>query len=500
MNRRDFVRIAGAAIGCSLVPGELFGLGSKPRKRPNVLFVLVDDQRNDTLGCAGHPFIKTPNIDGLAGNGVRFENMFVTTSICMANRACIFTGMTERSHGYTGGRNNSPVIAKDIDTSFPVLLRRAGYRTGFFGKQHVKFVQGDSELDRMFDSHEVIWRNPYFKDQPDGSKRHCAELIGDKSIDFLDTQTDEQPFFLYMSFNISHAEDKDRRPGIGHFPWPRKEDGLYEDIEPPEPDLSDPKYFDSLPDFLKESLNRKRYYWRWDTPEKYKTNMRAYWRMLTGMDRIVGRVLKKLEEEGMADDTIVIYSGDNGYYMGNRGFAGKWSHFEESLRVPLIIYDPRLPKNKRNRVVDPMAISLDITATILDVCGVEVPSKYQGRSLVSILNGKTPGHWRRDYYCEHHMNIGSIPKWYGVRGQRYTYANYYEENTELLYDLKNDPTQLTDLAGDPKYKDILEKMRNRSQEYVKMYTRPEIEQFKKDWKLKIDVRKQKKPGRKRKTN
>ena len=489
MNRRDFVKTAGAAIGTSLIPGQLLARQMKPGKRPNVLFVLVDDQRNDTLGCAGHPFIKTPNIDGLAQNGVRFENMFVTTSICMANRACIFTGMTERSHGYTGGGGHPPVIEKDIDTSFPTLLRQAGYRTGFFGKQHVKFAEGDSALDRMFDSHEVIWRHPYFKEQPDGSKRHCAELIGDESIDFLDSQPDNKPFCLYMSFNISHAEDGDKRPGIGHFPWPKKEDGLYEDIDPPEPDLSAPEYFDCQPDFMKESMNRQRYFWRWDTPEKYKANMRAYWRMLTGMDRIVGRVQKKLEEKGMADNTIVIYTGDNGYYMGDRGFAGKWSHFEESLRVPLIIYDPRLPKNKRDRVVDPMAISLDITATILDVCGVDVPSKYQGRSLVSVLDGKTPRNWRKDYYCEHHMDNASIPKWYGVRGQRYTYANYYEENAELLYDLKTDPTQLKDLAGEPKYGSILEKMRNRSEEYVKMYTRPEIEKAKRELKNKVEARK-----------
>jgi arylsulfatase A-like enzyme len=485
MNRRDFLKtVAAGAVLSNMGSHMEINTG----KQPNVLFVLVDDQRNDTLGCAGHPFIKTPNIDRLAQNGVRFENMFVSTSICMASRACIFTGLTERSHGYTGGGNNPPVIEKDIDTSFPVLLRRAGYRTGFFGKQHVKFAEGNTTaLDRMFDEYEVIFRNPYFKDQPDGTKRHTAELIGDESINFLNSQPDDKPFFLYMSFNISHAEDKDKVPGTGHFPWPQEEDALYENIEPPMPDLSDPEYFDCQPDFMKESMNRERYFWRWDTPEKYKTNMRAYYRMLTGMDRIVGRVQKTLEEKGMADDTIVIYSADNGYYMGNRGFAGKWSHFDESLRVPLIIYDPRLPKNKRNRVVDPMALNLDITSTILDVCGVDIPSKYQGRSLVPILNRSIPNRWREDVYCEHHAGNASIPKWYGVRGQRYTYANYYEYNTELLYDLETDPTQLTDLAQDPEYQAVLSKMRNRSQEYVTMYTRPEIEQYKKEWLIKKNL-------------
>ncbi|MCK5172932.1 MAG: sulfatase [Planctomycetes bacterium] len=478
MERRDFLKtcVAAAAGGVMLSNREM---KVKVGPRPNILFVLVDDQRNDTLGCAGHPFIQTPNIDQLARNGVRFENMFVSTSICMASRACIFTGLTERSHGYTGG--GSPVISKDIDTSFPVLLRKEGYRTGFFGKQHVRFVNGDGEMDRMFDTHEVIFRNPYFKEQPDGSLRHTAELIGDRSIEFLESQPDDKPFFLYMSFNISHAEDKDKEPGIGHFPWPKAEDGMYENIQPSEPDLSAPEYFDCQPDFMKESTNRERFFWRWDTPEKYATNMRAYYRMLTGMDRIVGRVTKALEENGMADNTIVIYSADNGYYMGNRGFAGKWTHFDESLRVPLIIYDPRMPKNNRNRVAQPMALNLDITSTILDECGIEEPSKYQGRSLVPILNGKTPSSWRKDVYNEHHKD--KQPKWYGVRGQRYTYANYYEENTELLYDLETDPTQLHNLADKPEHKAVLAEMRDRSLEYVEMYTRPEIEEHKKRWEL-----------------
>ena len=134
-------------------------------KRPNILFILADDQRNDTLGCAGHPIVQTPHIDRLAEQGVRFCNAFVTTSVCMASRASIFTGLTEAGHGYTGGpAPATPVIEADVDTSFPVLLRKAGYRLGFFGKQHVKFQEGKQPaLARMFDEHEVIMRRPYVR-------------------------------------------------------------------------------------------------------------------------------------------------------------------------------------------------------------------------------------------------------------------------------------------------------------------------------------------------
>lgn len=458
----------------------LAALLAHAEKRPNILFVLVDDQRFDSLGCAGHPVLQTPNIDRLAANGVRFENMFVTTSICMASRACIFTGLTETGHGYTGGgKPATPVIEADVDTSFPTLLREAGYRTGFFGKQHVGFKEGKGAMDRMFDVQEKIGRKPYFKQQPDGSERHEAELIGDRSVEFLAAQPKDQPFCLYMSFNISHAEDGDKRPGIGHFPWPKAVDGMYEDIDPAPPRLGDPKYFEALPGFMQESMNRDRWYWRWDTPEKYAINMRAYMRMLTGMDRVVGRVLEKLDEQGLADNTVVIYTADNGYYMGDRGLAGKWSHFDQSLRVPLIIYDPRLPKGQRNRVATPPVLNIDLPASMLELAGLDVPEKYQGRSLLPVFNGKTPADWRTDHFHEHHMNNAGIPKWRGVRNERYAYARYYEEDYEFLHDLEADPDQLKNFAADPEYKQVLESLRARCDEFTAEYTRPEIAAFKK---------------------
>lgn len=467
---RSLILLSGISIAFA---GSLFA-----SERPNILFVLVDDQRHDTLGCAGHPVIQTPNIDQLAERGVRFENMFATTSICMASRANIFTGLTETGHGFTGGGPPAtPVIEQDVSTSFPVLLRKSGYRTGFFGKQHVKFQEGnDAALARMFDRHEVIHRNPYFKKQPDGSMRHEAELIGDRAVQFLETQSKDQPFCLYMSFNIAHAEDADRRPGIGHFPWPQAVDGMYDHINPAPPRLGDARYFDVHPEFLKASLNRVRWYWRWDTPEKYAVNMRAYYRMLSGMDQVVGRVVQALDKLGFDSNTVVIYTADNGYYMGDRGFAGKWSHYEESLRVPLIVYDPRLPREQRGQVVKPMALNIDLPATMLELAGVDVPEKYQGESLVPILQGKTPGDWRTDFLCEHHFNNKQLPKWRGVRGSRFSYARYYEQDPpyEFLFDLETDPTQFHNLASDTKYQATLLRMRHRTDELTEQYTRPEI--------------------------
>lgn len=442
--------------------------------RPNLVFILTDDQRNDTLGCAGHPIVKTPVIDSLAARGVRFRNAFVTTSICAASRASLLTGLYERSHGYTFG--TLPIAKALTDRSYPALLRQAGYRTGFVGKFGVG-VTGNAK-EEMFDYFHPLNRNPYFKKQKDGSLRHLTEIAGDRAIEFIDAQSSERPFCLSVSFNASHAEDSDK---ADHFPWPKAVDGMYEDVPIPQPRFSDPAIYAGHPGFLKRSINRERFFWRWNAPEKYQDNMRAYFRMLSGIDRVVGRVLDSLAQRGLADNTVIVYSGDNGYYMGQRGFAGKWSHYEESLRVPLIIYDPRPESGRRGRILDPMALNIDIPATLLDYAGVTLPDSYQGQSLVAWVQGKTQANWRNDFFCEHLMNVGErIPKWEGVRSERYVYARYFEQTPvyEYLHDLDTDPDQLTNLIGDSAHAAALHSMRKRTDELRDAYGGPySLEKF-----------------------
>ena len=440
----------------ALVPAKPL---AKADKKPNIIFFLSDDHRWDRLGSAGHPFLKTPTLDRLAKEGVRFSNMFVTTSICAASRATILTGLYERTHQFTF--RTRPIDSRFSQASYPRLLRKAGYKTGFIGKFGVNVQQADRKV--MFDFFHPIGRAPFFKPQPDGSLRHESELAGDSAIAFIDQQKGNGPFCLSVSFNAAHAEDGDKRPGIGHFPWPKAVDGLYEDVQIQAPRLSDPKIFDNHPEFMKKSMNRIRFFWRWDTPEKYATNLRAYYRMITGIDGVIGRVAKHLEKAGMADNTIIIFSGDNGYYEGQRGFAGKWSHFEESLRVPLIIYDPRVDKKRRGKVAKPMALNTDIAPTILGYAGVKMPDHYQGRSLRPIMSGEIPKDWRRDTFCEHLMENNTIPKWEGVRSHRYVYARYFQQKPqyEYLHDLKKDPDQLKNLAKDQEYAKVLKRMRKR---------------------------------------
>ncbi|MCO6047707.1 sulfatase-like hydrolase/transferase [Aeoliella sp. ICT_H6.2] len=437
-------------------------------QRPNILLVFADDQRNHTLGYAGHPVVKTPNIDQLAADGVRFENTFVTTSTCWSSRACLFTGCYERKHLYQV--RPGPLNPQLCQSSYFAVLKAAGYRTGHLGKEHVTIDKPSAEA--MFDVRRRIGRNPYFKPQPDGTKRHETQILGDWGIEFIKSQPAEQPFCLTISFNASHAEDGDHRPGIGHYPWPKVTDGMYEDQEMPLPRLDDPAIYASQPQFLKDSINRQRYFWRWDASEKYQTNMRAYFRMISGIDHVVGRLVKQLEEQGLADNTVIIYTADNGYYLGDRGFAGKWTHYEESLRVPLVIYDPRLPTEAKGKVRQEMALNSDLASTMIDLAGETPPVAHSGRSLVPLVRGATVADWRTDFLCEFLAVPKTIPRWEGVRDTDWVYARYFvdgpgESPYEFLHSLEEDPDELVNIAMLPPdqqsaaQREALDAMRNR---------------------------------------
>lgn len=443
----------------------VLGAFASAADRPNIVFLFADDQTSSSLGCYGHPLVQTPNLDSLAARGTRFQNAFVSQPICWVSRTTILTGLTGRSYGTK--ENPEQTRADAARTLYSDLLRANGYRTGFFGKWHAKMPAG-YKPDDHFDAFEAIGRNPYFKKLPDGSLRHETDLIVDRGIEFVTQQPKDKPFALNLWFNACHAEDGDRRPGA-HFAWPQSANGLYADKDMYRPRLDDPAIFEALPDFFKTSITRERYFWRWNTPEKYQTNMRAYLRMVTGIDNAIGRFLRALEGAGLADNTIIVYSADNGYHMANRGLAGKWSHFEESLRVPLIIADPRVAKSQRGKVSEAMALNLDLPTTFLDWAGVAVPAKYQGRSLKPLVEGAKPGDWRVESFHEHFAVRNRIPAWEGVRTERFKYARYIDHDHEFLHDLQNDPDELKNLATDPAHVETLKKLRRRTDEFVAQY-------------------------------
>ncbi|MEM6692438.1 MAG: sulfatase-like hydrolase/transferase, partial [Planctomycetota bacterium] len=439
--------------------------GDEIATRPNIVFFLTDDQNHTTLGCAGDSVMQTPNIDALAKSGTRFSQATVSHSICWVSRTTLMTGLTGRTYGQPGNRELARAEAVEMLVSDH--LRNAGYRTGYFGKWHAKMPKGFVREDH-FDEFEAISRNPYYKKQTDGSVVHETDLIIDRGIEFLRNQTSDQPFALNLWFNAGHAEDGDRRPGVGHFSCPNPNSDQYAEHVFDRPIVDDVESFDALPDFLKTTINRERYFWRWDTPRKYQTNMRAYYRMISGIDAGIGRFMDTLRAKGLDKNTIIIYSADNGYYMGNRGLAGKWSHFEESIRVPMIIADLR--NDKASSTSEALVQNLDIPATMLDYAGINVPEAYQGSSLRGLVEKTEDDRaFREATFHEHFAVRNRIPAWEGVRTHQAKYAKYVDDDYEFLHDLESDTNELVNLARTEEASGLLESMRSRTQGFLNNY-------------------------------
>jgi arylsulfatase A-like enzyme len=201
---------------------------------------------------------------------------------------------------------------------------------------------------------------------------------------------------------------------------------------------------------------------------------RGYFRMLSGVDAAVGRILDELESLGIAQNTVVLLMGDNGYFLGERGYAGKWLPYDLSIRVPLVVYDPRVTGRLRGSIPSPPVLNIDIAPTLLDLAGIEAPAAMQGRSLAPLLMGEVPADWRGDFFVEHLFDHPQIPKHEGVRGERFKYARYFEQVPvyEEVYDLLEDPLETRNLSGDPDYRGILEELRGRTDELRDDYGGP----------------------------
>lgn len=429
--------------------------------RPNILVIVTDDQRWDMMGHVT-PALHTPAMDRLARNGQSFRHAYVTTSICAASRASILTGLVERTHGYTFG--TPPLTRNLVESSYPARLRREGYRTGLVGKLGVRMAPGAAA--EMFDAF-VPLSPPYRREQPDGTTRHLTDVTADRAVEFLAAQDGGDPFCLSVSFNAPHAEDSNPEQYI----WPEALSELYRDhVVPPAP-LSDDAFVASQPQFIQDSLNRVRWTWRFDTPEKYQSMVIGYYRMISGVDAAIGRIVAALKDQGLDQNTIVIFTSDNGYFLNDRGFAGKWLPYDASLRVPLIIVDPRSPESRRGTTHDAMALNVDLAPTILDLSGCDPSPRTQGRSLLPLLQGSLPADWRTEFFCEHRMVHPQIPRHEGVRTARYRYSRYVDVAPvfEELYDLERDPLETRNLADDPHHAAVLESLRTRTAEFIQRH-------------------------------
>jgi arylsulfatase A-like enzyme len=420
--------------------------------KPNIIFILTDDHRWDALGANGNKIIQTPNLDALSKKGFLFKKSYVTTSICCISRASLLTGQYKSRHQINDFKTDLKPEA--LQKSYPILLKNAGYKIGFVGKYGVGLNHPIDYFDYWSCSK---------KEQPDytlinrqGKKIHNTDSVGHDIEIFLNKFSQQGPFCLSVGFKAPH--ELDGKPPT--FPTQERFDNLYKNITIPLPETADPKYWNSFPDFFRTEQNVARERWLplFSTPELYQQTVKSYYRLITGVDEVVGNMVNQLKKLGIEKNTVIIFMGDNGFYLGEHGLEGKWYGHEESIRVPLIVYDPRIPTGNNGKVIDKIALNIDIAPTILSLAKIEIPSTMQGTNLIDLINGKLPE--RKDFFYEHtYSKSPKIPNVEGVVTKDFKYMVYTEHGYEELYNIKTDPKEKINLATNSKYTTKLMQLR-----------------------------------------
>jgi arylsulfatase A-like enzyme len=445
ISRREFIKYSSAGVlGAAFSFGTHSCKGSG--KKPNFVFFLTDDQRWDAMSCVGNKMLQTPNMDRIAGEGIRFENMFVATSLCGPSRASFLTGKYVHNHGV---RRNGEALSLEHKT-FPEILKEAGYETAFIGKWHntdqgkgrgFDYTFGFEGQGRYHDP--IVSENfgPFME-----YEGHVTDVLTDHAIKFLEKEH-EGPFCLLLWFKAPHRS---------WLPAKRFE-SLYDDIKMPEP-LTFNDTYDGRPEAVR---NADMKIGDFDDVPDLDTFLKNYYRTLVGVDENVGRVLDVLERLGYEKNTVVIYSSDNGFFLGEHHFFDKRLMYEPSIRIPLLVKYPKMIRPGTTN--QDMVLNVDIAPTILDLAGVPVPENVDGKSIKSLLQGKSIP-WRSEFLYEYYEYpaVHMVRKNRGIRTKRWKYIHYFEEPQEFeLYDIQNDPHEVNNLYGNPAFKDVFEQLRVR---------------------------------------
>ena len=466
----------------------------KNDKKPNFLFILVDDQPHDAVGFSErYPFLKTPNIDKLASEGINIKNFFVTQSICSPSRASFLTGTYPHIHGVN---QNNKFVDPDWDTYAPysVHLQKNGYETAHIGKIHMAHKRGKKHIRPGFDYwFSFIGQGQYFDPRVNDNgietqeKGYITDILTKKTVDWLENKRDSnKPFSLNLWHKAVHEK---------HLPAPRHKD-LFKNEKLPEPPHDTHKEtFKGKPEWQR----RKTFGFKWKKGDiipaelkekkwpinKYK-NMQLL-RSLIAVDESLGKVIEALEKIGELENTVIIYSSDNGYFMGEHTFKDKRLAYENSIRVPMIIRFPRLIKESTE--IDEQCLNIDLAPTILDLAGIDKPNYMQGESMLDIITGKKNSKWRKSILFEYYVDDAwpyAGPDQLAVRTNQFKLVdNFLENDIDELYDLINDPGEMNNLINDEEYETIELELRNESKRLQKKYKyNPD-----RDWWLKTQIRK-----------
>jgi N-acetylglucosamine-6-sulfatase len=432
--------------------------------RPNIVFVLVDDLRWDELSCAGHNVVKTPNIDRIAREGAMFRNAFITTPLCSPSRASFLTGQYAHTHGITDNVDRSAASHKL--TTFPFLLQRAGYDTAFIGKWHM----GNDDTRRPGFDRWVSFKGQGAYLDPeineDGKtikpKGYITDLLNNYAVDYI-RRPHNRPFLVYLAHKAIHPELTQYNDGsvsssnTEHFIPAERHQNMYADKPVPRrPNVRAPK---GKPALERQIGDLAPLGPRTATRDSV---VRERQQTLMAVEEGVGEIFKALEETGQLDNTIVVFTSDNGYFYGEHGLsAERRLAYEESIRMPLLVRYPRT--TKAGTVRDEFALNIDIAPTLLTLASLPIPDSMQGRSLVPLLKGERP-RWRESFLIEYYSDrvFPRILKmgYRAVRTRRWKYINYLElEGMDELYDLTADPFEMTNLINEPHVRKVREEMK-----------------------------------------
>ena len=445
--------------------------------RPNILFIMSDDHASHAMSCYGSRINETPNLDRIAEGGVRFDNCFCTNSICAPSRATILTGTYNHINGVT-------TLGSKIDgrqENVAKLLQGAGYQTALVGKWHLG--HGGHHDPTGFDHWDVLpgqgdYHNPEMSRMGESRRidGYVTDIITDLSLEWLEARDRDRPFCLMLHHKAPHRWWE---PDAKHAE-------MYEDLDIPEPetlwddyenrasaareakmrvdrDLSERDLKGPTPDGLSPEEEK-----RW----KYQRYIKDYLRCVASVDNNVGRVLDYLDAEGITDNTLVCYTSDQGFFLGDHGWYDKRFMYEESLRMPFVVRYP--PRIQPGTVSEDMVLNVDFPATFLDYAGVEMPGHFQGLSLRPLLEGQTPHDWRTSMYYRYwmHLTHHHVYAHYGIRTHDHKLIYYYADALGQpatvddtkdpeweLFDLKKDPYELKNVFDDPAYAVTVESLR-----------------------------------------
>src|SRR5690625_3481388 len=436
---------------------------SKAQTPQNIIFILSDDHRYDYMSF--HPnspdFIQTPGLDRMADEGVHLANAFVTTSLCSPSRASILTGQYAFRHGAVD--NNNPMKPETV--FFPEQLQKEGYETAFFGKWHIGEASDDPKpgFGRWVSFRgQGVYFDPMLN--IDGERRqikgYITDILTDFAMEWMDEGRDKRkPFFMYLSHKAVHAE----------FEPAKRHEGNYSEkaVSIPSSMKNVEQNYEGKPHWVKE----QRYGWHGvdfmyhhqaDHPQNVEEISRRYGETLLAVDESVTRILDYLESTGLAENTVVIYMGDNGFLLGEHGLIDKRHAYEESMRVPLIAWAPGLIEP--GTTIEKNILNIDIAPTFLELGGTRMPQdwKVDGRSFLSILRGESPSDWRNNFKYQYYWEYAfpHTPTTYAIRSARYKYIFYHGVwDKNEFYDLETDPREMHNLIDAPGYQEKIRSMK-----------------------------------------